>query len=138
MTWFWRIQVRPLLARFIDFSAAASGQFCSDGSRGRVGEQVIYDIAEDAGPAASTTIKFVFGAAAHTVDVEPNARAAAACWLLIDNSRQDAFVSAGADSAGAFGLLVAVAADDAVGPSCDGLVVLTAAVAGDRPAETHP
>ena len=25
MTCFWRIQVRPLLARFIDFSAAASG-----------------------------------------------------------------------------------------------------------------
>lgn len=54
---------------------------------------------------------------------------------LVNNSGQDAFVSAGADSSGAFGLLVAVAADSAVGPSCDGLVVLAAAVAGDRPAD---
>ena len=44
-------------------------------------------------------------------------------------------MAAGADAAGAFGLLVAVAADSAVGPSRDGLVVLAAAVAGDRPAD---
>lgn len=55
--------------------------------------------------------------------------------VVIDESGQDAFVSAGADATGAFGLLVAVAADSTVAPPCDGLVVLAAAVAGDRPAD---
>ncbi len=44
-------------------------------------------------------------------------------------------MAAGAESSGAFCLLVAVSADSAVGPARDGLVVLAAAVAGDRPAD---
>ncbi|WP_332603517.1 hypothetical protein [Arthrobacter sp. S2(2024)] len=48
-------------------------QIVGDGSRGRVGEQVIYDIAEDACPAAAAAVEFIFGPAALAVDVESDA-----------------------------------------------------------------
>ena len=52
-------------------SAAESGiKIAGDGSCGPVGEQVIHDIAQDAGPAASAAVKFVFGSADPAVDVE--------------------------------------------------------------------
>ncbi|MDR6636974.1 hypothetical protein J2Y68_000596 [Paenarthrobacter nitroguajacolicus] len=44
-------------------------------------------------------------------------------------------MAAFADAAGAFGLLIAAAADSAVGPTHDGLVVLAAAAAEDWPAD---
>lgn len=47
-------------------------QIVGDGSGGRVGEQVIYDIAKDAGPAAPATVKLVLGSAGLAVDVEPD------------------------------------------------------------------
>lgn len=50
-------------------SAAESGiKIAGDGSCGPVGEQVIHDIAQDAGPAASAAVKFVFGSAADPAD----------------------------------------------------------------------
>jgi hypothetical protein len=80
-------------------------------------------------------VEFVFCSAGLAVDVEPNAGAMAAGRLLIDKAWQDAFMPAGAGAFGAFCLLIAVAADCAVGPPRNGLVVLSAAGAGDWPAD---
>lgn len=80
-------------------------------------------------------MEFVFCSASLAVDVEPNSRALAAGGLLIDKAWQDALMPAGAGSFDAFRLLIAVAADCAVGPPCDGFVVLATAGAGDWPAD---
>ncbi|MET3948770.1 hypothetical protein ABIB49_003495 [Arthrobacter sp. UYCu512] len=75
-------------------------------------------------------MEFVFGAASDAVDVELNAGAFPAGRQRVDAAGQDAFVAAGAGAAGSFGLLVAVAADSAVGPPDRDLVVFAAASAG--------
>ncbi|WP_311215444.1 MULTISPECIES: hypothetical protein [unclassified Arthrobacter] len=66
---------------------------------------------------------FVFVAAADAVDVEFDAGAFAASRECVYPAGKDAFVAAGAGTPGSFGLLVAVAADSAVGPANDDLVV---------------
>ncbi len=75
-------------------------------------------------------MEFFLCPAGLAVYVDPNSRAPTAGRLLIDEARQDALMSADAGASGAFCLLIAVAADSAVGPSRDGLVVLAAAGAG--------
>ena len=80
-------------------------------------------------------MEFFLCPAGLAVYVDPNSRAPTAGRLLIDEARQDALMSADAGASGAFCLLVAVAADAAVGPPRNGLVVLAAAGAGDWPAD---
>jgi hypothetical protein len=48
-------------------------QTVGDGSRRWVGEQVIDNFGEDAGPAAPAAVKFVLGPAGAAVDVESDA-----------------------------------------------------------------
>jgi hypothetical protein len=66
-------------------------------------------------------VEFVFFAACDAVDVEADAGAFPAGRQGADATGQDPFVAAGAGAAGSFGLLVAVAADSAVGPTDRGL-----------------
>src|SRR5690349_24049607 len=78
-------------------------------------------------------MEFAFIAACYAVDVEADAGAFAAGRQGVHAARQYPFVTAGAGTAGSFGLLVAVAADSAVWPPDRDFVVFGAAPTGFRP-----
>jgi hypothetical protein len=78
-------------------------------------------------------MEFVFFAASYAVDVEADAGAFPASRQGVDAAGKHPFVAAGAGAPGSFGLLVAVAADSAVGPTDRDFVVFGAAPAGFRP-----